>query len=57
VTLVYKLSIIFVEDNNLMGVGKPCSMADKLKYTIVTLKITINLVFVAGGGRALHKTQ
>jgi hypothetical protein len=33
-----------------MGVGKPDSVADKLNYTIVTLKIAIILVFVAGGG-------
>jgi hypothetical protein len=31
-----------------MDVGKPHSVADKLNYTIVTLKIAIILVFVAG---------
>ena len=32
-----------------MGVGKPHFVSDKLNYTIVTLKIAIILVFVAGG--------
>jgi hypothetical protein len=49
-TLVNKSSIMFVEHNNLMGVGKPYSVADKLNYTIVTLKIAIIRVFVAGDG-------
>jgi hypothetical protein len=33
-----------------MGVGKPHFVSDKLNYTIVTLKIAIILIFVAGGG-------
>lgn len=48
--MVFKSSIIFVEHNNLMGVGKAYSVADKLNYTIATLKIAIILVFVAGDG-------
>jgi len=40
-----------------MGVGKPHSVADKLNCTIVTLKIAIILVFMAGGGEAPHRTM
>ena len=41
-----------------MGVGKPHSVANKLYYTIVTLKIAIILVFLAGGGgEAPHRTM